>query len=351
MGRRRGRGSSPRSSCAGRGPSLRGSFSGAGSGWWRGNGDEPQSPTPMARLTRPPARSNAKTGVQTCSVRSLRRCRHASYTAQPTDVFINFHAANMFNIEAGQLKIPFSLENRTSENYTPFMESSLPVRTLGAPPEIATSASWSGGRLRRAWFTYERPGCSMETAPTSRTRTRTSTASGASSPTRCATIEGALPRTLQVGVSGHYGMRSARTVGYDYPRADDAGRLLLLEADVHRLEREPGAHHPERPAADCRGRALLARLHRRPHVGGGLREPRHARGARRLPDGLSGYRAIRDHDRLLVLRRDCRCGCSETGESPYAGPVTSTRHTSTSPRRCRPREAPSSSSPSSSSCT
>ena len=53
-----------------------------------------------------------------------------------------YRAAPEFNIEGGQIKIPFSLDNRTSENVPPFLESSLPVRAIGAVVTVAIRSSF-----------------------------------------------------------------------------------------------------------------------------------------------------------------------------------------------------------------
>jgi phosphate-selective porin len=157
---------------------------------------------------------NAKTSALACALRSS-PVQAPSYTAQPTDVFINYRLAKIFNVEAGQFKIPFGLENRTSENITPFLENSLPVRTIGAPlnRDIGVMA-W--GETESNLVHYEvgifNGGGPNVTNVDSNfdgigrvfARPFAMTASGALKP-------------LQIGVSGHYGVRSARTVGYDYP--------------------------------------------------------------------------------------------------------------------------------------
>ncbi len=156
---------------------------------------------------------SVKSGVQSCADKSA-PVQAPSYTAQPTDVYINFHASNLFNIEVGQTRIPFGLENRTSENITPFLESSLPVRTIGAPlnRDIGIMA-WgeTDGRLvhyELGIFNGDGPNVTNQDSnfdgigrifahPFALTRTPLD--------------------TFQIGISGHYGVRDSRTVGYDYP--------------------------------------------------------------------------------------------------------------------------------------
>lgn len=71
-------------------------------------------------------------GVRTCAQRSG-SIGAAVQRPATQDAFINYRALPAFNVQVGQYKIPFSYENRSSENYSPFMESSLPTRTLAAP--------------------------------------------------------------------------------------------------------------------------------------------------------------------------------------------------------------------------
>jgi hypothetical protein len=53
--------------------------------------------------------------------------------AAVTDVWVNYRALPLFNLQVGQFDAPFTMENRTSDKYLPFMERSLAVRALGIP--------------------------------------------------------------------------------------------------------------------------------------------------------------------------------------------------------------------------
>jgi phosphate-selective porin len=154
-----------------------------------------------------------KTGVQTCSLRSS-PVEAPSYTAQPTDVFINFRAANVFNVEAGQIRIPFTMENRTSENYSPFIESSLPVRTIGAPG-IRDIGIMAWGETDASLVHYE-IGLFDGDGPNVLNQDSNFDGIGRVFAHPFAKTDSPL-KTLQIGASGHYGVRSAKTVGYDYP--------------------------------------------------------------------------------------------------------------------------------------
>jgi hypothetical protein len=154
-----------------------------------------------------------KNGAQTCALRSS-PVQAASYTAQPTDVFINFHADQLFNIEAGQIRIPFSLENRTSENISPFLEASLPIRTIGAPL-IRDIGVMAWGETDASLFHYE-VGLFDGDGPNVLNQDSNFDGIGRVFSHPLAKTTSPL-QTLQIGASGHYGMRSAKTVGYDYP--------------------------------------------------------------------------------------------------------------------------------------
>jgi phosphate-selective porin len=55
------------------------------------------------------------------------------FQAAPADIFVNFQAHKLFNAQLGQFDAPFTMENRTSDKYLPFMERSLAVRAVGIP--------------------------------------------------------------------------------------------------------------------------------------------------------------------------------------------------------------------------
>ena len=73
-------------------------------------------------------------GVETC-VNQSSSVEAAVVNPIPTDNFINYIADPAFNIQVGQYLLPFSFENRISDNTTPFMERSLAVRNMGAPTQ------------------------------------------------------------------------------------------------------------------------------------------------------------------------------------------------------------------------
>jgi phosphate-selective porin len=155
----------------------------------------------------------AKTGVQTCVLRES-SVESASYTAQLQDVYMNFRAGDVFNVEAGQILIPFTLENRTSTNFIPFLENSLPVRTLGAP-NLRDIGIMAWGETPASLFHYE-IGIFNGDGPNVLNQDSNFDGIGRVFAHPFAKTN-TLLKTLQIGASGHYGVRSAKTVGYDYP--------------------------------------------------------------------------------------------------------------------------------------
>jgi phosphate-selective porin len=137
----------------------------------------------------------------------------AALKAQPTDVFINYQVAPELNFELGQIKIPFTAENRTSENITPFLENAMAVRNLGAPLTRDIGAMvW--GEAGRSLVHYE-VGIFNGDGPNRLNVDRNAdvVVRAFLHPFRDAK-ETALER-LQIGGSARYGLRSAKTVGYD----------------------------------------------------------------------------------------------------------------------------------------
>lgn len=105
----------------------------------KGNGTETVSAAPGAN---PTAATAKYASAQTAHI-----------GAAPTDVFVNYRAHSIFNIQIGQFDSPFMMENRTSDKYIPFMERSLAVRDVGNPnnKEIGAMA-W--GELENKLFFY-----------------------------------------------------------------------------------------------------------------------------------------------------------------------------------------------------
>ena len=71
----------------------------------------------------------------------------------PTDAYVAFApAGEAFIVQVGQFDAPFSLENRTAEAYTPFIERSLAVRTLAVPYNKDLGVMVHGTDVARSFY-------------------------------------------------------------------------------------------------------------------------------------------------------------------------------------------------------
>lgn len=92
-----------------------------------------------AALTTPAgftARALADAGEPRSSARGLRMI--------PADDFIDYGPCSLFHAQVGRFDVPFTMENRTSDVATPFLERSFVARNLGAPENKSVGAMLSG---------------------------------------------------------------------------------------------------------------------------------------------------------------------------------------------------------------
>jgi phosphate-selective porin len=139
------------------------------------------------------------------------------FQAAATDVFINYRAASVFNVEVGQMDAPFTMENKTSDKYLPFMERSLAVRAVGIPSNKEIGGMF-WGETRSRFFYYSagvyngdgqnRPNVDSRFDVISRVVVHPLAGSNA--------VTSAI-KDMQVGASFHYGSRDQKWVQYDYP--------------------------------------------------------------------------------------------------------------------------------------
>jgi hypothetical protein len=85
--------------------------------------------------TRPATESYASKPGQTPTAITARYVspQTASIKAAPTDVYLIYKVGEALAFQAGQYNLPFTMENRTSDKYTPFAERALPARAVGVP--------------------------------------------------------------------------------------------------------------------------------------------------------------------------------------------------------------------------
>jgi hypothetical protein len=89
--------------------------------------------------------SAAKPGAApTASTARYASAQPGAVRAGATDVFINYQAIPLFNLQIGQFDAPFTLQNRTSDKYFEFIERPLAVRALGIPTNKELGAMFWG---------------------------------------------------------------------------------------------------------------------------------------------------------------------------------------------------------------
>jgi phosphate-selective porin len=162
---------------------------------------------------------DATSGAQTCSDRT-NNVEAAGVRPIPTDVYINFKASPELNVQVGQFLVPFTFENRVSDNSTPFLERSLPVRGIGIPTSRDIGAMvW--GELPNKVLYYSagiyngdgpnRPNQDNRFDVVGRVVLRPFAAGKSAA------------KGFQVGLSGRRGTREQRLVGYDLPSLTTQG--------------------------------------------------------------------------------------------------------------------------------
>ncbi|MGH7270601.1 MAG: porin, partial [Polyangiaceae bacterium] len=97
-----------------------------------------------AAQAQPACSVNGATGALDCSTVRETPVQAATVKPIPTDVFVNYGPSPWGNVEVGQFYLPYTLENRISDNTTPFLERSLAVRNVGAPLQRDIGAMFWG---------------------------------------------------------------------------------------------------------------------------------------------------------------------------------------------------------------
>jgi phosphate-selective porin len=138
----------------------------------------------------------------------------------PTDVFVNYGPSSYANIQVGQFYLPFTLENRISDNTTVFLERSLAVRNIGAPLQRDIGAMvWGETKDRQLYYAValvngDGPNrLNVDSRYDVAGRVVVRPFALWSSPTKWA----------QIGVSAKAGSRQSSAVGYDLPNLTTQG--------------------------------------------------------------------------------------------------------------------------------
>jgi hypothetical protein len=132
------------------------------------------------------------------------------------DVWISYRYAPWLNLMVGQFNLPFSMENRTADDYTPWMERNLAIRSFVVPSSKDLGGMlW--GDIERGLVSYEigvfggdgqnRPSVDNRVDFSGRVYARPFASLGT----------GSLAKHTQIGLSARHGDRDPASVGYDYP--------------------------------------------------------------------------------------------------------------------------------------
>jgi hypothetical protein len=147
--------------------------------------------------------------------------------AAPADVWINVRVGDALNFMIGQYQAPFSMENRTSEGLTPFMERNLPIRAFVVPAGKETGiTAW--GDLFGGMVAYEAGVFGGD---------------GQNRPQVDARFDWAARLFMrpfhgrrdalgkaQIGVSTRFGLRDPKDVAYDYPQITTGQGFVLWDS-------------------------------------------------------------------------------------------------------------------------
>jgi Phosphate-selective porin O and P len=157
---------------------------------------------------------NATTAAVTCTP-TQSTVDAPSVSPAPTDVFVNFAPSPWANVQVGQYYVPFTLENRISDNTTAFLERALVVRNVGAPTQRDLGAMFWGESPDRHF--YYAAGVFSGDGPNRPNADGRFDFFGRTFVRPFATSSSGATRWAQLGVSVHAGSRDATKVGYDMP--------------------------------------------------------------------------------------------------------------------------------------
>jgi Phosphate-selective porin O and P len=139
----------------------------------------------------------------------------------PTDVFVNYAPLPWANVEVGQFYIPFTLENRISDNTTPFLERSVAGRNIGAPLQRDIGAMFWGEAPNR--LVYYAVALVNGDGPNRLNVDSRYDWVGRAVVRPAATLTSSPTQWAHVGFSAKAGSRDAKVVGYDLPSLTTQG--------------------------------------------------------------------------------------------------------------------------------
>ncbi|MEO7108814.1 MAG: porin [Polyangiaceae bacterium] len=160
------------------------------------------------------------TGALVCTNQSA-AVEAAAVKPAPTDAFVNYVAHPLLNLQVGQFLLPFSFENRMSDNTTPFMERNIVVRNIGAP-NLRDIGAMVWGEPQNRLFYYS-VGVFNGDGPNRLNADSRFDVFGRAFFRPFATHGRGSIRDAHIGVSARGGSRDSRLVGYDMPSMTTQG--------------------------------------------------------------------------------------------------------------------------------
>ena len=157
---------------------------------------------------------SATTGAQTCTPQE-NAIDNPSAKPAPTDVFVNYAGTPWTNLEVGQYYLPFSLENRISDNTTAFLERALVIRSIAAPLQRDIGAMFWGESPDRVL--YYAAGVFNGDGPNRPNVDNDYDFAGRVFVRPLAKLPVGPSKWAQFGFSVHAGNRDPNKVGYDMP--------------------------------------------------------------------------------------------------------------------------------------
>jgi hypothetical protein len=154
------------------------------------------------------------TGALTCVNRET-AVDATTVSPAPTDVFVNYGPSTWANVQVGQYYLPFTMENRISDNTTMFLERSMAVRDLGAPLQRDIGAMFWGESPDNVF--YYAGGVFNGDGPNRPNVDNRYDLSGRVLARPLARTVSSNTKWAQIGLSARGGSRDAKLVGYDEP--------------------------------------------------------------------------------------------------------------------------------------
>jgi len=152
-------------------------------------------------------------GAQTCTPQE-NAVDNPTVKPAPTDAFVNFAPSPWANVQVGQFYLPFTLENRISDNTTAFLERALVIRNIGVPSQRDIGAMfWGESPDRVLYYTV---GIFNGDGPNRPNADSRYDIAGRAFVRPMARSEGML-KWAEIGASVHGGSRDPSKVGYDMP--------------------------------------------------------------------------------------------------------------------------------------